>query len=416
VLVDMHCHYPMHLLVEGADREGAGGGRIPDPPMNVTARALTRHHGRHRRLRSLVIRIAANWFNYRDDHWRVSLAELERGGVGAVYSVLYEPFAEFDLEQPYGAAPQSTYFARLIELLDQVEEDLSDLDPEGKRHAVVKTEGELNAALAAGKVAFMHCVEGGFHLGATAEEVTANVATLKQRGVVYITLAHLFWRKVATDAPALPFLKDWVYKLLFRQPGEGLNELGKVAVEAMYREGILIDLSHMSERSIADTFKLLGELDQQHGFEPKQRPVIATHAGYRFRKHGQEYMLSGETVSRIAARDGVIGLIMARHQLNDGVRLKNPDDAAETLRVMKLHIDAIRRHVPHHTNHHVAIGSDLDGFIKPTVAGIDTAGDMWRLEHPLRETYDADADAILNGNALRMARAALGAERVPPPA
>jgi microsomal dipeptidase-like Zn-dependent dipeptidase len=411
----MHCHYPMHLLVDGAGREGADRERFPDPPMNVTARALARyHHGRRGWLRSLVIRIAANWFNYRDDHWRVSLAELERGGVGAVYSVLYEPFAEFDLEQPYGAPPQPTYFPRLIELLDQVEEELSELDPEGKRHAVVKSETELDAALAAGKVAFMHCVEGGFHLGATAEEVTANVATLKQRGVVYVTLAHLFWRDVATDAPALPFLKDWLYKALFRQPGVGLNELGKAAVEAMYREGILIDLSHMSERSIADTFALLDELDKQHGLEPKQRPVIATHAGYRFRKRGQEYMLSGETVSRIAARDGVIGLIMARHQLNDGVRLKNPDDPAETLRVMQKHIDAIRRHVPHHTNHHVAIGSDLDGFIKPTVAGIDTAGDMWRLEHPLREAYDTDAEAILNGNALRMARAALGAQRLTP--
>jgi len=410
VLVDMHCHYPMHLL------EGADADDLPAQPMNVTAHRMGRHHGVGGWLRSLVIRIAANWFNYRDDHWRVSLAELERGGFGAVYSVLYDPFAEFDLKRPYGAPPQSTYFPRLIALLDQVENDLSKLDLDGRRHAVVKSKDELNAAVAAGKVAFMHCVEGGFHLGATPEEVTANVATLKERGVVYITLAHLFWRDVATDAPAIPFLKDRIYKKLFHQPGVGLNELGKAAVRAMYREGILVDLSHMSERSIADTFELLDDLDQHYGLEPKQRPVIATHAGYRFRKHGQEYMLSCETVSRIAARDGVIGLIMARHQLHDGVRLTNPDDPAETLRVMRLHIDAIRRHVPHHTNHHVATGSDLDGFIKPTVAGIDTAGDMWRLEHPLREAYDTDADAILNGNALRMARAALCAERLPPAA
>ncbi len=410
----MHCHYPMHLLVEGAEGEDQKAQRVPEQGMNVTARALTHHHrGRRGWLRSLVIRIAANWFNYRDDHWRVSLAELERGDVGAIYSVLYEPLAEFDLDESYGAPPQPAYFPQLIELLDAVEEELAELDPDGERHAVVKSADELDAALAAGKVAFMHCVEGGFHLGATAAEVSANVATLKRRGVVYVTLAHLFWRDVATDAPAIPFLKDWLYKALFRQPGVGLNELGKAAVEAMYREGILIDLSHMSERSIADTFELLERLDKTHGLDPKERPVIATHAGYRFDRRGQEYMLSGETVRRIAARDGVIGLIMARHQLNDRIELIDPDDPAETPRVMQKHIDAIRSHVPHHTNHHVAIGSDLDGFIKPTVAGIDTAGDLGSLERPLRDAYGGDADAILKDNALRMARAALGATRLP---
>jgi microsomal dipeptidase-like Zn-dependent dipeptidase len=141
--------------------------------------------------------------------------------------------------------------------------------------------------------------------------------------------------------------------------------------------------------------------------------VIATHAGYRLKKGGQEYMLSGETVRRIAARDGVIGLIMARHQLNDGIELADPDAWPETPKAIREHVDAIRRHVPHHTNHHVAIGSDLDGFIKPTVAGIDTAGDLGKLKEPLEKAYGADAAAILHENALRMARAALGASQLP---
>ena len=55
---------------------------------------------------------------------------------------------------------------------------------------------------------YVHCIEGGFHLGATPEEVTAHVHELADRGVAYITLAHLFWRRVATNAPALPFLPD----------------------------------------------------------------------------------------------------------------------------------------------------------------------------------------------------------------
>jgi microsomal dipeptidase-like Zn-dependent dipeptidase len=55
----------------------------------------------------------------------------------------------------------------------------------------------------------------------------------------------------------------------------------------------------------------------------------------------------------------------------------------------------------------VAIGSDLDGFIKPTMAGIETVADLATLEEPLRAAYP-DADAILSGNALRVARWALG--------
>lgn len=38
--------------------------------------------------------------------------------------------------------------------------------------------GELDRALADGKIAFVHCVEGGFHLGATPEAVEQAVEEL----------------------------------------------------------------------------------------------------------------------------------------------------------------------------------------------------------------------------------------------
>ena len=76
----------------------------------------------------------------------------------------------------------------------------------------------LDAAIAAGQTAIVHAIEGGFALGSTAAEIDANVAELAGRGVAYVTLAHLFWRGVATNAPALPFLPDWLYRLVFPQP------------------------------------------------------------------------------------------------------------------------------------------------------------------------------------------------------
>ena len=51
----------------------------------------------------------------------------------------------------------------------------------------------------------------------------------------------------------------------------------------------------------------------------------------------------------------------------------------------------------------MGIGSDLDGFIKPTLAGVETAEDMCKLEVALADRYGpASADQICSGNALRM--------------
>jgi microsomal dipeptidase-like Zn-dependent dipeptidase len=211
---------------------------------------------------------------------------------------------------------------------------------------------------------------------------------------------------VATNAPAIPMIPDDVYRLVFPEPEDkGLTGLGRAAVEAMYEHKVLIDLSHMSERSLTDTFDLLDRLDQASGAAPTDHPVIAGHTGYRF--GDQEYMLSAETIRRIATRGGVIGLIMARHQLNDGDVNPDEDDPKQTPKVVIRHIDAIRDALGAATNEHVAIGSDLDGFIKPTMAGIETVADLATLEEPLRAAYP-DADAILSGNALRVARWALG--------
>lgn len=402
MIADMHCHYPMHLLARDPGLRLRGSR---DPATKVLSKVSGRP-GWVNKLRAFALKTAANFINYEDDRWRVSLEELERGDVRAVFSVLYEPGAEFDLDKSYGAAPEDTYFGDLLNRLNGVEAELEQLDPDNGRHLVVRSATQLDETLDAGKVAFMHCVEGGFHLGKARDEISENVAVLAEKGVVYVTLAHLFWRHVATSAPAIPFLSDALYESVFRQPEAGLTDLGRAAVEAMYRHGILVDLAHMSERAMDETLDLLDELDRRNGpLDPREHPVIVSHAGYRF--GSQEYMLTPRRIRRIAARGGVIGLILARHQLNDGLYLKDPDDPVETPKVLKLHVETIRRCVPGRSNEHVAIGSDLDGFIKPTCAGIDTAGDLATLVPSLRRDFGADADLILSGNAIRVARKAL---------
>lgn len=387
MIADLHAHYAMHL--------------VPEAPGTVQLAATAR--GRPRlpdRVRALLVGIASRFANYQsfESGPRVTLSSLREGGVGVVLSVLYSPFDEMDVEQPYGAPPEGDYIDSVIAQADLVELNLE--EKHGGTAAIARNAGEVDAALAAGKVAFVHCVEGGFHLGPAPEAVDAAVTRLARRGVAYITIAHLFWRSVATNAPAIPFLPDWLYRLVFPQPDDGLSDLGVAAVRAMVRERVLIDLAHMSSAALDETLTLLDELDPE-----RKVPVVATHAGYRFGK--QEYMLDSAAIERIAARQGVVGLIFAEHQILDGLRRRHTKSFDDSFEVLGRHIDRIAEITGSHE--HVAIGSDLDGFIKPTLAGLQTMGDMKPLEQALIARYGA-ADAVLlaSGNALRLLRTGWG--------
>jgi microsomal dipeptidase-like Zn-dependent dipeptidase len=161
----------------------------------------------------------------------------------------------------------------------------------------------------------------------------------------------------------------------------------------------MVDVSHMSERALDDTFAELDALDRAAGAD---LPVIASHAGFRFGR--QEYMLRERDVRRIAERGGVIGLILAQHQLCDGLR-RGTKTFEETIDVIRRHVDEIHRITGGFAT--VAIGSDLDGFIKPTMSGVESAADLSRLREPLERLYGAHADAMLSANAQRVVRAAL---------
>jgi microsomal dipeptidase-like Zn-dependent dipeptidase len=382
VIADLHAHYPMHLVPDGHGT-----------PIDL----ITTARGRRRlsdRLRAVLVGLASRFANYRSflSGPRVTIDGLRAGDVRLAFSVLYSFFDEVDLDESYGAPPERDYVDALERQLDTVEADVA-------RHhtaeaAVAHNPAELQAALAAGKVALVHCVEGGFHLGGTPEEVDRAVTRLAASGVAYVILAHLFWRDVATNAPALPFLSDRLYHLVFPQPAVGLSELGRAAVRAMVRERVLIDVSHMSERALAETFALLEELDPR-----REVPLLASHVGFRFGR--QEYNLSRETVLRIAERGGVMGLIFAQHQLLDGLRRSDTKTFEESFEVLCRHIDKIAELTGSHD--HIGIGSDFDGFIKPTLGGLEAEADMAKLQPALAARYGAaDAEAICSGNARRL--------------
>ena len=386
MVTDLHAHYPMRVVSDAT----------PETALEQMRKAR-RRPTLGDRLRAVVLRFASTFFSHTDPFsgYRVTVERLRAGGVGVALSVLYRPGEELDPDERFSSPPKGSYFPALLEDMAAVEAEVATHDRALIR--VAHDRAELDQCVAEGATSLVHCVEGGFHLGGSTDEIDRNTEELARRGVAYITVAHLFFRGVATVAPALPFLKDDHYHRLFPQGvGEGLSELGVATVRAMARQRILVDVSHMRADAIEETFALLDEIDPDRSL-----PVLSTHAG--FRCGDQEYMHDERTIRRIAERDGVVGLIMAQHQLLDGVSKEPPADFAASFDVIRRHIDRIARVT--HDYRHVALGTDFDGFVKPTLTEIEHMGDLKRLADALRAHYGPEtAEQMLSGNTLRVLR------------
>ena len=385
MLVDLHGHFPMHLLEDDKQRA------------HERLKAWLRH-----RWQGLVVEVINLFANYEGPGDTPSVTEqlMREGDVGVTLSVLYQPFDEMDLTQDYAAPPLGSYF---IDILDQCQTVEDYVEAHSRDVVIAHSALELDQHLAqGGRPILVHAIEGGFHVGDDPDAVRGNVATLAQRGVAYITVAHLFFRQVATNAPALPFLSDGIYNRVFAQDeAEGLTPLGRELVQAMVDEGILVDLTHMRAQSIRDVFALLDERDPDN-----EIPVIATHMAYRF--GGLEYSFDDDDVARIVARRGLLGLILCEHYITSGLDV--PETFEGSVQALCRHIDKLHDLTGSHD--HIGIGSDLDGYIKPALPGLEHQGRMAELQRALAARYGSEVAAqIAGGNALRVLRAQWGRKR-----
>ena len=99
MLVDMHGHFPMHLLEDDQRRA------------HVRLTAWFRHLWQ-----GLVVEFINLFANYQGpgDTPSVSEQEMRDGDVGVTLSVLYQPFDEMDLTQDYAAPPLQSYFDDIL--------------------------------------------------------------------------------------------------------------------------------------------------------------------------------------------------------------------------------------------------------------------------------------------------------------
>ena len=366
-MIDLHIHFPMRLL---------GGVEAPRDVVKGMTRVRGREEGK---LRAAVLAIAARLFNFRhwDATWRVTPELLEQGEVSVACSVLYRPFSELDLDEPYGAPPESAYYPKLVELMDATEAEI-----ERTGGVVVRTRRGPRPRPACATCTASRAASTSAR---RPTEVTAHVARAgRARRALHHARPPVLAPRRRQHARAALSARRGLQRAL--PAGEGRRAVAARrggGARDVRAPSVLVDISHMRDDAIDETFALIEALDRETGRDPRDYPVIVSHAGYRF--GGQKYNVSDGTIARIAARGGVIGLIFAQHQINDGLRRTDTKTLAESLDVLGRHIDAIGPE-------HVALGSDLDGFIKPTLGGIDTAADLAPFAAALRARYPDVAD------------------------
>jgi len=349
-LIDLHAHFPMHT-------------RFPPrfahqpPPVGKEVEYF----------------IAQRLLNFQDGMPRVSLDALLAGSPGGIGSVLYDPDDEFFRD----ATPRPEAFPNLLAQMDNVEAEVAG------RVTIVRNPAQLQQCLDDGSKFLFHCVEGAFALGGD----PANVDKLAARGVAYVIVAHLFYRGVATCQNALPFVPDSLFAAVLNpeQPaGVGLTDLGTQIVGRLLDQGILVDITHSSDQAQQEILSLA----RDHG----NAPVISSHTGVR-PTSGYPLNLSPEVVQQIAASNGVIGVILYPHWLRQPSHQILGDDS---IRVVFNAIDCI--HDITGSYDHIAIGTDLDGFIQPIKECPDYSHTT-AVVTAIQQQYPAAADQLLWRNA-----------------
>ncbi|HEX8148605.1 MAG TPA: dipeptidase [Pyrinomonadaceae bacterium] len=271
------------------------------------------------------------------------------------------------------------------------------------------TAADIRRAHAEGKLAALLGLEGGYAI----DEKLERVEHYFRRGVRYMTPAwthSLIWAGSSGDAEGA---------------ARGLNDFGRAVVREMNRLGMLVDVSHVSDKTFRDVV------------ETSTSPVVATHSNCRALADVPRN-LTDDMIRAIAETGGVVCVVFYPGFLEPGWRAKK--DAAEAeiqplieeaargadgdgslkriaadrvrerefaRRIAPVPFERVADHIDHVVNltgvEHVGCGSDFDG-ITATPAGLSSVAELPNLTAELlRRGYTAeDVTGILGGNVLRV--------------
>jgi len=175
-----------------------------------------------------------------------------------------------------------------------------------------------------------------------------------------------------------------------------LTPLGRALMPELARAGLILDTSHMAERSFYDALELF------------PGTVIASHSNARALVP-TDRQLSDDMIKALVARDGVIGTVLYNRFLQTGWFEAGARKEAVPLSVAVAHI----RHICDLAGdaRHVGIGSDFDGGFgsESAPSEIDTVDELYRVGEALSAAgfSDTEVTQVLSENWLRLLRRGL---------
>lgn len=320
------------------------------------------------------------------------LPRLRQGKVGAQFWSVYVPAS---LNEPQAVLATIEQIDVTKRLIARYSDDL----------ALALTADDVARIRETGKIASLIGMEGGHSIG-------SSLAALRQMyalGARYMTLTHSRntpWADSATDSPA----------------HDGLTDLGRDVVREMNRIGMLVDLSHVSEKAMHDAL------------DAARAPVIFSHSNARA-INGHARNVPDSVLARLPDNGGIIMVTAVPGFLSEAQREWFAARSAEQARLQALwqgqpaaveagldrwadsnpaptatvsdmadHVDHIRAVAG---IEHIGIGGDYDGIAIGPVGMEDTAGLPKLFTELARRGYSqAELEKISWHNMMRVMRVA----------
>jgi len=333
-------------------------------------------------------KLQGDW-NFTEEHTtgHIDLPRMKKGGLSGFFFSIFMP----------GTVTGPTAVNNSIQRIAAVHKLAEDYPD---KVALCVTADQARKARREGKIAALMGMEGG-HMINNSLPVLRMYAAL---GVRYLTLTHT----VNTD---------WADSSMDQPKHNGLTDFGKEVVRELNRLGVMVDVSHVSDKTFWDAL------------EVSRAPMIASHSSCRALNDHPRNM-TDEMIKAFAAKGGVIQInyldsfidpdlyaytkksqgmmreLMEQYPGRENAARRREEVAKRFGPAPKASWERIVDHIDHAVKlagaNHVGLGSDFDGGSMPV--GMEDASKLPKITEALvRKGYsDADIRKILGENTLRL--------------
>lgn len=300
------------------------------------------------------------------------IPRLRKGGVGAIFLSVF-------VDAKYVDGNHSAN--RALQMIDTVYHDILDRYPD--TFVLALTADDIVRAHRRHKIAGLMGIEGGHAI----EDSTRLLRDYYRLGVRYMTLTHFNTNNWADSSGDIDDPKV--------QHHNGLTPFGKDVVREMNRLGMMVDISHVSDKTFYDAL------------ETSQAPLIASHSAARAITNVPRNM-TDDMIKALAAKGGVIQInfycsfVSQKAAAAASAPTPGASPIRATLEDVVAHIDHVRQIAGIDA---IGLGTDFDG-ISCAPVGLDDVSMFPNLTRALLEKgySPADIKKIYGGNTLRLMR------------